>query len=64
MSRKRERKPLDKVTLNLLEGQKERLRALHPEMSVAKTIREIIDAHFARVDKKLAERGLQQEEQA
>ena len=52
MSRKRERKPLEKVTLNLFKGQKERLQALHPNLDYSKVVRELIEGHFARVDAK------------
>lgn len=43
-------KPLTKHTLNLYEGQAEKLQTLHPRLGAAFVIRKLIDKHIADVE--------------
>lgn len=54
MKRKAE-KPLSKHTLNLFEGQAEKLQELHPRLGAAYVIRKLIDKHIAEAEKLAAE---------
>lgn len=45
--RRKETKPLSKHTLNLFEGQAEKLQELHPRLGAAYVIRKLIDKHIA-----------------
>lgn len=44
--KRKEDKPLTKHTLNLFEGQVEKLQTLHPRLGSAKVIRILIDKHI------------------
>lgn len=49
MKRKSE-KPLSKHTLNLFEGQADKLQELHPRLGAAYVIRKLIDRHIAECE--------------
>lgn len=53
--KRKETKPVTKHTLNLFEGQVEKLQALYPRMGAAFAIRRIIDKHLEEVEAKAAE---------
>lgn len=53
--RRKEDYPLEKVTLNLRDGDFGRLRSLHGRMGAGKVVRELVMGHLNRVDAKLAE---------
>lgn len=48
-------KPLTKHTLNLYEGQVEKLQSLHPRLGSAHVIRVLIDKHIAEAEKLAAQ---------
>ncbi len=48
--RRKEDKPLQKVTLNLVEGDFAKLQEVYPRLGAGKVIREIIHAHVRRID--------------
>lgn len=54
MKRKAE-KPLTKHTLNLFEGQAEKLQTLHPRLGAAHVIRVLIDKHIAEAERLAAQ---------
>lgn len=57
MTRKREEKPISKHTLNLYEGDYDRLRSLYgSRIGAARIIRDIIHAHLLRVEANAAQR--------
>jgi len=58
--RRKETYPLQKVTLNLREGDFERLRSLHGRLGAGKVIRELVMGHLKRVDETVAQRAPQQ----
>lgn len=48
--KRKESKPLTKHTLNLYEGQAEKLQELHPRLGAAFVIRKLIDRHIAEAE--------------
>lgn len=54
MKRKAER-PLTKHTLNLFEGQMDKLQSLHSRLGAAAVIRKLIDNHIERAEAAAAE---------
>lgn len=56
--RRKEDYVLEKVTLNLREGDFARLRALHGRLGAGKVVRELVRGHLKRVDDKLAESSI------
>lgn len=48
--KRKETKPLSKHTLNLFEGQTEKLQELHPRLGAAYVIRKLIDKHIAEAE--------------
>jgi hypothetical protein len=48
--RRKEAYPLEKVTLNLREGDFDRLQILHGRLGAGKVIRELVIRHIKRVD--------------
>lgn len=48
--KRKESKPLTKHTLNLYEGQTEKLQTLHPRLGAAYVIRKLIDQHIERAE--------------
>ena len=54
--KRKENYPLQKVTLNLREGDFERLRVLHGRLGAGKVIRELVMGHLARVDEQVAQK--------
>jgi hypothetical protein len=55
--RKKETYDLQKVTLNLREGDWDRLRDLHTRQSASKTIRELVIGHLDRVDARVEQKS-------
>lgn len=55
MKRKEDR-PISKHTLNLFEGQLDKLQELHPRLGAAKVIRTLIDDHIRAVAEGVAQR--------
>jgi hypothetical protein len=55
MKRKEDR-PISKHTLNLFEGQFEKLQELHPRLGAAKVIRTLVDDHIRSVAEGTAQR--------
>lgn len=53
--KRKETKPLSKHTLNLYEGQAEKLQTLHPRLGAAYVIRKLIDKHIDEAEKMAAE---------
>lgn len=53
MKRKEDR-PLSKHTLNLYEGQLDKLQELHPRLGAARVIRKMVDEHIRYVSDGLA----------
>ena len=53
--KRRAEKPLTKHTLNLFEGQVEKLQQLHPRLGSAHVIRLLIDKHIERAEAAAAE---------
>jgi len=53
--KRKETKPVTKHTLNLFEGQVEKLQSLYPRMGAAFAIRRIIDQHIEEIEGKAAE---------
>lgn len=53
--KRKESKPLTKHTLNLYEGQAEKLQTLHPRLGAAYVIRKLIDKHIEEAEKLAAE---------
>lgn len=53
--KRKETKPLSKHTLNLYEGQTEKLQELHPRLGAAYVIRKLIDKHIAEAEALAAE---------
>jgi hypothetical protein len=56
MKRKEDR-PITKHTLNLFEGQIDKLQALHPRLGAAKVIRTLVDDHIRSVEEGVAQRS-------
>ena len=52
--KRKESKPVTKHTLNLFEGQVEKLQALYPRLGAAYAIRRIIDLHIEEIEAKAA----------
>jgi len=48
--RRKEPYPLEKITLNLREGDFEQLRSLHGRMGAGKIVRDMVIAHLKRVE--------------
>jgi hypothetical protein len=46
--------PLEKVTLNLRDGDFERLQILHGRIGAGKVIRQLVISHLKRVDDRVA----------
>lgn len=55
--RRKETYPLEKVTLNLRQGDFERLRVLHGKLGAGKIVRELVMGHLKRVDELVAQRS-------
>jgi hypothetical protein len=53
--KRKEDKPLTKHTLNLYEGQVEKLQTLHPRLGSAFVIRKLIDKHIVEAETLAAE---------
>lgn len=53
--KRKEDKPMTKHTLNLYEGQMERLQELHPRLGAAKVIRTLVDDHIRAADERFAQ---------
>lgn len=53
--RRKEAYPLEKVTLNLREGDFGRLQVLHGRLGAGKVIRELVIGHITRVERRVAE---------
>lgn len=51
--RRKEDRPLQKVTMLLFEGDFTRLQILHPDIGASKVVRKLIRQHLSTVDKKL-----------
>jgi len=49
--KRKEEKPLTKHTLNLYQGQAEKLQELHPRLGAAYVIRKLVDRHIAEAEK-------------
>ncbi len=58
MALRQEGYPLQKVTLNLRDGDFDRLQNLHGKLGAGKVVRELVIAHLRRVDEALAQRQL------
>lgn len=54
--KRKETSPLTKHTLNLYEGQLDKLQELHPRLGAAKVIRTLIDDHLRNVAEGAAQR--------
>jgi len=54
--RRKETYPLQKVTLNLREGDFDRLRVLHGRLGAGKVIRELVMGHIKRVEEAVAQK--------
>ena len=54
--RRKENYPLQKVTLNLREGDFDRLRTLHGRLGAGKVIRELVMGHIKRVEEAVAQK--------
>ena len=54
--KRKETAPLSKHTLNLYEGQLDKLQELHPRLGAAKVIRTLIDDHLRNVAEGAAQR--------
>lgn len=54
--KRKETAPLTKHTLNLYEGQLDKLQELHPRLGAAKVIRTLIDDHLRNVAEGAAQR--------
>jgi hypothetical protein len=52
--KRKETKPLTKHTLNLYEGQAEKLQTLHPRLGAAYVIRKLIDKHIGDAEAQAA----------
>ena len=52
--KRKETRPVTKHTLNLFEGQVERLQAMYPRMGAAWAIRRIIDKHVTDIEAQAA----------
>lgn len=50
MAKRKEERPIKKVTLNLYDGDFERLAELYPRMGAGKVIRLLVDSHIRKVD--------------
>lgn len=50
MARRKKDFPLQKVTLNLYEGEFDRLQELAPELGASHIVRELVHAHILRVE--------------
>jgi hypothetical protein len=55
--RRKEDYPLEKVTLNLRDGDFSRLRHLHGRLGAGKVVRELVIGHIKRVEEILAQKG-------
>lgn len=53
---RKETQPLTKHTLNLYEGQLDKLQELHPRLGAAKVIRTLVDDHIRSVAEGVAQR--------
>ena len=53
--RRKEAYPLEKVTLNLREGDFGRLQVLHGRLGAGKVIRELVIGHIKRVEEHVAQ---------
>jgi hypothetical protein len=53
--RRKEDYPLEKVTLNLRDGDFDRLRELHGRLGAGKVIRGLVMGHIKRVEEKMAQ---------
>jgi len=54
--RRKEDYPLEKVTLNLRDGDFERLRTLHGRIGAGKVVRELVIGHIKRVEDAVAQK--------
>lgn len=57
MARRVEDEPIEKVTLNLFKGDKDRLTELHGKLGYGKVIRELVRGHIRRVEAKAQEQA-------
>lgn len=57
--KKKENYALQKVTLNLREGDFDKLRALHGRLGAGKVIRELVIGHINRVEEAVAQKTQQ-----
>jgi len=53
MARRKEDKPLEKVTLNLFQGDMAKIRELHGDQKGARVIRVLVSAYLAKVNAKV-----------
>lgn len=53
--RRKESRPIQKVSLNLYADDMAKLRALHPRLGSGKVIRELVAAHIKRVEEQAAQ---------
>lgn len=53
--RRKEDQPLEKVTLNLFAGQKDKLLNLHGKLGYGKVIRTLVDKHIRRAEEHVAQ---------
>lgn len=53
--RRKESRPIQKVSLNLFTDDMAKLRALHPRLGAGKVIRELVAAHIKRVEEQAAQ---------
>lgn len=54
--RRKEAYPLEKVTLNLRQGDFARLQVIHGRLGAGKVIREMVIGHIKRVDEAVAQK--------
>lgn len=53
--KRREREPLEKVCINLFEGDMNALQELHPRVGAGRAIRELVRSHILLVRQKATE---------
>jgi hypothetical protein len=53
--KRKESRPISKHTLNLYEGQLDKLQELHPRLGAAKVIRTLIEDHIRSIEEGVAQ---------
>lgn len=54
--RRKESRPIKKVSLNLFEDEFQKLRELHPRLGAGKVIREMVTAYLKRIEEEAAKK--------